>query len=159
MTICTADLWDEYADQLSYLNLPLLHYGKKHSFYGEVITLKVFEDNTFVRELLSTNGKGKVLVIDGGGSTRCALVGDNIAQLAIDNEWSGILVYGAIRDSAIIKTMDIGLLALGTCSVKSIKNNVGYPHQELLINGTKIQDKQYLYADADGVLLSDAKLI
>jgi len=159
MTICTADLWDQYADQLTNLDLPLNHYGKKQSFFGEVVTLKVFEDNTYVRELLSQNGRGKVLVIDGGGSTRCALVGDNIAQLAIDNEWEGILVYGAIRDSAIIKTMGIGLLALGTCPVKSIKRNVGYTNQELLLNGTKITDEHFLYADEDGVLLSSAKLL
>jgi len=106
MNLSTAELWDQYSDQLIYSDINLNHYGNRKSFHGQVVTLKVFEDNTFVRELLNKHGKGKELVVDGGGSRRCALVGDNIAQIAIDNEWEGIVVYGAIRDSVVINTMD-----------------------------------------------------
>ena len=159
MNFATADLWDQYANQLTYLDLDFNYYGQKNHFHGEIVTLKVFEDNTLVRELLSQNGKGKVLVVDGGGSKRCALVGDNIAQLAIDNGWEGILIYGAIRDAAVINTMDISILALGTSPVKSIKRNTGIAAEPLLINGIRIIEGNCLYADLDGVLFSEENLI
>jgi len=158
MEIITADLWDAHSEKLTLLNIDLKNFGKKESFAGEVVTLKVHEDNTFVRKTLENNGNGKVLVIDGGGSRRCALVGDNIAKLAIANNWGGILVYGCIRDAKEINTLDIGIKAVGTCPVKSIKRNVGVLGEELIIEGTKIKNSQYLYADLDGVLLSDDKL-
>ncbi len=159
MEIITADLWDEYADELTLLNLDFRHYGREESFAGEVATLKVFEDNSYVRKLLGENGSGKVLLIDGGGSRRCALVGDNLAKLALDNDWAGIIVYGCIRDAKVINRMQVGIKALGTCPVKSIKRNVGLVGEELIIAGTKIRNGQFIYADTDGVLLSDRNLI
>ena len=159
MEIITADLWDEFTTHLSLLNLDLKHFGKKSSFAGQIETLKVFEDNTFVRKVLEKKGIGKVLIIDGGGSRRCALVGDNIAKLAIQNQWEGIIVYGCIRDSQVINTMDIAIKALGVCPVKSIKRNVGLVGEDLIIKGTKIKPAQYVYADMDGILISDKKLI
>lgn len=92
MEIITADIWDEFTDALRLLNLELTDFGLKTDFSGEIVTLKVYEDNSYVRKVLSENGKGKVLVIDGGGSKRCALIGDNIAKLAIENHWEGIVV-------------------------------------------------------------------
>ncbi len=159
MNIITADLWDEFADELSYLDLQMQHFGKIDAFGGEIITLKLHEDNSFVRKTLEENGKGKVLFVDGGGSRRCALVGDNIAKLAMTNNWSGIIVYGCIRDAKEINTLDIGIKALGTCPVKSIKRNIGLKNETLLINGVKIKPHQYIYADTDGILISDRKLI
>ncbi len=159
MDIITADIWDEFTDELTLLNLDLKNYGAKTSFSGEVITLKLFEDNSFVRKTLAQNGHGKVLVIDGGGSKRCALIGDNIAKLAIDNEWEGLIVYGCIRDSKVINEMPIAIKAIGTCPAKSIKRDVGLLGEELIIEGTKITQGQYLYADEDGVLLANRKLV
>ncbi|MCK8521122.1 ribonuclease E activity regulator RraA [Aquimarina sp. D1M17] len=159
MTINTADLWDEFTEELTLLNLDLKHFGKKDSFFGEVVTLKLHEDNTYVRKVLEEPGEGKVLVVDGGGSRRCALVGDNIAKLAIDNKWEGIIVYGSIRDSKEINTMNIGIKALGTCPVKSIKRNVGLRGENLIIEGTNIANSQYIYADWDGVVLANRKLV
>jgi len=156
--ISTADLSDQYGTSLSLLNLSLRTFGKKDWMSGKVVTLKVFEDNTYVRKLLSENGTGKVLLIDGGGSRRCALVGDQIAQLAIDQNWEGIIVYGCIRDSKTINEMEISIKALGTCPVKSIKRDVGYPDQELTIAGTRILSGQYIYSDADGILISESPL-
>lgn len=159
MEIVTADLWDEHAAELTLLNLDLKHFGRKDNFAGKVETLKVYEDNSFVRQVLSENGSGKVLVIDGGGSTRCALVGDNIAKLAMQNHWEGVIVYGCIRDAKVINTLEVGIKAIGTCPVKSIKRNVGLVGEELIISGIKINTTQYIYADMDGVLVSDKKLI
>lgn len=159
MEIITADLWDQHAERLTLLNVDFKHFGKKESFAGEMVTLKVYEDNSFVRKTLENDGSGKVLVIDGGGSRRCALVGDNIAKLAIDNHWEGILVYGCIRDSKEINTMDVGIKAIGTCPVKSDKRNVGVLGEELIIEGTKIKNTHHIYADLDGVLLSSEKLL
>ncbi|OJJ21998.1 ribonuclease activity regulator protein RraA [marine bacterium AO1-C] len=159
MEIVTADLWDEFAQELTLLNVDFRHFGTQTSFAGEVVTLKLYEDNTYVRKLLAEPGKGKVLVIDGGGSRRCALVGDNIAKLAMDNQWAGVVVYGCIRDSQVINKMQVAIKAIGTCPVKSIKRDVGLVGEELIIEGTKINPGQYLYADMDGVLLSDRKLV
>ena len=158
MKIPTADLWDKFPDKLTLLNLELQHFGQKTALSGQIETLKLYEDNTFVRKVLEEDGTGKVLVVDGGGSKRCALVGDNIAALAIKNNWEGVIVYGCIRDSAVINTMDVAIKAIGTCPVKSIKREVGLVGETLIINGTEIRQGQYIYADADGVLISDEKL-
>lgn len=157
--IINADLWDAHSDQLQYIDLPFSTYGQYDNFYGQVLTLKLHEDNTFVRKALSDPGKGRVLVVDGGGSKRCALVGDNLAQLAIDNGWAGIVVYGCIRDSKQINQMPIGIKALGCCPVKSIKRNVGLLGELLQLAGVAIQTGDYLYADADGILVSKHNLI
>ncbi len=157
MKVVTADLWDQYSKELKILNLELKSYGKKTAFCGEVVTLKVFEDNSFVRRTLEDSGKGKALIIDGGGSKRCALIGDNIAKLANDNNWEGIIVYGCIRDSKVINEMNVSIKAIGTCPVKSIKRNVGVSGEMLIIEGTQINQGEYVYSDEDGVLLSKRK--
>lgn len=158
MQIITADLCDQYADNVTLLPLDLFNFGTKDNFSGQIVTLKVYEDNSFVRKLLAQDGKGKVLVIDGGGSKRCALIGDNLAQLAIDNQWEGIIVYGCIRDAKVINTMPIAIKATGTCPVKSIKGNVGIAGEPLKIKGVKISNEHYIYADTDGVIISENKL-
>lgn len=159
MEIVTADLWDEHATALKVLPLELQNYGGKTAFCGKIVTLKVYEDNSYVRKTLEEDGKGKVLVVDGGGSKRCALVGDNIASLANENGWEGIIIYGCIRDSKVIKTMDVGIKAIGTCPVKSRKQNVGSKGETLLIEGTEIVPGNHIYSDEDGVLISSEKLM
>ncbi|MEM6360381.1 MAG: ribonuclease E activity regulator RraA [Bacteroidota bacterium] len=158
MTYPTADLWDEFEDELTVLNVTMNAYGKLDLFHGRCVTLKVYEDNTLVKKELQQNGKGKVLVVDGGGSRRCALMGDNLAQIAIDNEWSGVIIYGCIRDSSQINEMPIAVKALGTCPAKSRKRNEGIQYQELIIEGTRINNGAYIYADSDGILIADTKL-
>ena len=155
----TADFWDEHGKLLSCAD-PIFHsFGLKTTFYGEIVTLKLFEDNSLVRKQLETGGKGKVLVVDGGGSLRCALVGDQLAALAIQNSWEGIIVNGCIRDSYQINKMAMGIRALNTCPVKSVKRNIGEQNISVKFAGITFSPGQFIYADHDGILLSEKKLL
>lgn len=163
MTFKTPDLCDQFEDRLGnslFVLAPLFNtYGGRQTFSGQITTLKLFEDNTWVRTALAENGKGKVLVIDGGGSLRCALVGDQLGLLAQKNGWEGILVYGCIRDSADMAGLDIGLRALNTHPQKSIKKNVGEQDIPVTFGGVTFRPGHWLYADTDGVLISEGALI
>ena len=159
MKFSTADLWDEHAQDLNCLTPIFQHFGKKNCFAGQVVTLKLYEDNSLVRETLGEQGQGKVLVVDGGASLRCALVGDRLAQKAIDNAWEGVIVYGCIRDSAIINTMNIGIKAINTSPVKSIKRGVGLRDEIVQFAGVAISSAHFIYADQDGILISLKKLV
>lgn len=134
-------------------------YGAKTYFSGQVETLKVFEDNALVRTALEQDGTGKVLVIDGGGSLRCALVGGNIAQLAFENHWNGIIVFGCIRDSVEINEIEIGIKALGTMPKKSIKKGAGDKQIALKFAGASIMPNHFIYADEDGIVCSNVALV
>lgn len=151
----TADLWDDNIGIFECANPIFKPFGKKKTFWGKIATLKLFEDNSLVRKKLETKGEGKVLVIDGGGSLRCALVGDQLAALALKNNWSGIIVNGCIRDSELINTMDVGIRALNTCPVKSIKRNIGENDIPVNFAGVTFVPNHYVYVDADGILLSE----
>ncbi|WP_424989427.1 ribonuclease E activity regulator RraA [Flagellimonas sp.] len=155
----TADLWDEHHAQLHCADPIFTHFGKKMTFSGKIITLKVFEDNSLVRRQLETDGSGKVLVIDGGASLRCALVGDKLATMAIQNNWKGIIVNGCIRDSLVINAMEIGIKALNTSPVKSIKRNMGEIGVPVKFGGITFISGDYIYADLDGILVSKIRMI
>ena len=164
MTFKTPDLLDDHEDELAAGSVRVVtpmfrSYGGRRSFAGRIVTLKLFEDNSLVREALAENGQGKVLVIDGGGSLRCALVGDQLAILAQKNGWEGVVVYGCIRDSGDINTIDIGVRALDTHPQKSIKKNVGDRDIAVTFGGVTFQPGEFLYADEDGVLVSTKPLI
>ncbi len=158
MTTATADLMDDHAEQLEVAEPLFRDFGGRLAFEGPIYTLKAFEDNSLVREALAQPGHGQVLVVDGGGSLRCAMVGDNLAQLGIDNGWSGIVVFGCIRDSAIIKTLDIGLKALATCPRKSIKLGMGTTQVRVTFAGVTFAPGAYLYADEDGIVIAPEKI-
>ena len=155
----TADLWDEYEALLSCVNPIFNHFGNKKTFSGKITTVKLFEDNSLVRKQLELDGKGKVLVIDGGASLRCALVGDQLAELAIQNSWEGIIINGCIRDSEVINAMDIGIKALNTSPVKSVKRNLGEINIPVKFGGITFISGDYIYADGDGILLSKNNLL
>lgn len=159
MKFATADLYDEHMNKVQVALPGFRDYGGKKRFAGPVVTLKVHEDNTLVRELLDQPGDGRVLVVDGGASMRCALLGDNLAQLGKDNGWEGIIVYGCIRDSAVIAGIDIGVKALDTMPVKSEKRGEGRVDAILRFSGLVIGPGMYLYADEDGMLVSDEALL
>lgn len=155
----TADLWDEHETQLNCVDPIFNHFGNKMIFSGKIITLNVFEDNSLVRSQLESDGKGKVLVIDGGASLRCALIGDQLAALAIQNNWKGIIVNGCIRDSNLINSMEIGIRALNTSPVKSIKRNIGEIDTPVKFGGVTFISGDYIYVDFDGILVSKVNLI
>ncbi|HAZ60202.1 MAG TPA: ribonuclease [Gammaproteobacteria bacterium] len=155
MSLATADLTDEHPG-LQVLELALRDFGGCKAFHGPVTTLKVFEDNSLVRAAFEEPGAGRVLVVDGGGSLRCALVGDLLAELAAKNGWAGAVVYGAIRDSAPIASIAIGLKALATHPRKSVKRGEGQRDIPVSFGGLTIRPGDYLYADADGVVVGPA---
>ncbi|XP_043701453.1 putative 4-hydroxy-4-methyl-2-oxoglutarate aldolase 3 [Telopea speciosissima] len=133
-------------------------YGQCRAFAGPIVTLKIFEDNVLVREKLETRGEGRVLVIDAGGSMRCAVVGGNLGLLAQNMGWAGIVVNGCIRDVDEINGCDIGVRALSSHPLKSNKKGVGEKHVPVYIAGTLIYDGEWLYADSDGILVSKSEL-
>lgn len=134
-------------------------YGGRTAFHGQIKTLKVFEDNALVRATLETPGEGRVLVVDGGGSTRCALFGGNLGQLAVKNHWAGVVVYGLIRDSLEICQQDFGLKALGTHPRKSEKGlHSAQADRVVKFAGVTFQNGAWLYADADGIVVSETPL-
>ena len=158
MTTKTADLCDTHLQDLQYISLPFRDYGGITAFYGEITTVQCFEDNSFVKKTLQEKGNNKVLLVDGGGSMRCALLGDLLAQLAIDNQWSGVVVNGCIRDSDIIARLKIGVKALATHPCKSEKKNRGTCNVEINFNGVICKPGDWLYADSDGVVVSPKPL-
>jgi regulator of ribonuclease activity A len=154
----TTDLCDDHSDHLQIAEPALRNYGGRSQFHGPISTLKVFEDNTLVRKTLEQPGEGKVLVVDGGGSHRCALLGDQIAELAVNNGWAGVVIYGCIRDSADIAGMDIGVRALNTHPLKSVKRGEGQENIPVRFLGVTFTPGHHLYADEDGVIVSEKAL-
>lgn len=163
MSFKTADLLDDNESKLRDESVrvvtPMFHpYGGQSTFSGEIVTLKVFEDNSLVRAALAEDGAGKVLVIDGGGSLRCALVGDQLAILAHQKRWKGIVVYGCIRDSHDIGEIKIGVRALATHPLKSIKKGVGERDLPVSFGGVTFRPGDWIYVDDDGLVVSDQPL-
>ncbi|MQL99318.1 hypothetical protein Taro_032041 [Colocasia esculenta] len=161
--VATAEACDANASLLASGELRVLQpifkmYGQRKAFCGPIVTLKVFEDNVLVRQLLETPGDGRVLVVDGGGSLRCALVGGNLGQLAQNMGWTGVLVNGCIRDNDEINACDVGVRALASHPIKSSKKGIGEKHVPVHIGGTLIFDGEWLYADSDGILISRSEL-
>ena len=159
MDFKTADLCDEFEQSVAVAEPLLRDYGGTASFLGSLATVKVFEDNVLVRETLETDGRGRVLVVDGGGSTRCALVGDRLAQLAYENSWAGIIVNGCIRDSEEISDIPVGVKALHTVPRKSAKNGVGERDMPVRFAGLTFTPGHYLYANPDGIIVADRDLL
>jgi regulator of ribonuclease activity A len=163
MSLATADLSDRHEEQFRAGTLRVVapmfrSFGGRQAFHGPIATLKLFEDNSFVRKALEQPGAGRVLVVDGGGSLRRALVGDQLAALGVKNGWAGIVVYGCIRDSAAIGGMDIGVIALATHPQKTDKKNVGEADVPVGFGGVTFRPGEWLYADADGVLVAEHPL-
>ncbi|KAM7277849.1 hypothetical protein ACFE04_004983 [Oxalis oulophora] len=133
-------------------------YGRRQVFCGPIVTLKVFEDNVLVREFLEEKGNGRVLVVDGGASMRCAILGGNPVVQAQNNGWAGILVNGCVRDVDEINGCDIGVRALASHPMKANKKGIGEKHVPITVAGTRICDGEWLYADTDGILISRTEL-
>ena len=148
------DLCDEHGDKVEILEPLFKDYGAAHTFWGQVVTVRCSEDNSRVRELVATPGTGKVLVVDGGGSLRRALMGDQLVTLAIENGWAGIVINGAIRDAAAIGDMALGVKALAACPMKTEKRGQGEVDVPVTFAGVTIEPGDYIYADINGILLA-----
>lgn len=154
MDLLTTDLCDAHEGQVRVVEPMFSSFGGRAAFHGRIATLKLFEDNSLVRQTLGSPGEGRVLVIDGGGSLRRALVGDQLAALGVANGWVGMVVYGCIRDSRAIGEMDIGVFAIDTHPMKTVKNNVGEADIPVSFGGVTFVPGEWLYADEDGVIVS-----
>jgi regulator of ribonuclease activity A len=157
-SLSTADLYDAHRPDVTVLDPVIRHFGGRTQFGGEIATVHVHEDNVLMREMLGTEGDGRVLVVDGGGSTWCALLGDRMAQRAIDNGWTAIVLNACIRDSVEVATMPVGVMAIGTSPRKSRKNGIGAKNVPVTFGGCMMRPGDYLYADEDGVLIADRDL-
>ena len=158
MAFLTTDLCDQHADLIEVAAPIFRLYGGAARFSGRIVTLKLFEDNSLVREALAEPGNGQLLVVDGGGSLRCALVGDQLGELAVKNGWQGIVVNGCIRDSVALGSLPLGVRALATHPMKSIKRGEGQRDLTVRFADVTFTPGHYLYADEDGVIVSPQAL-
>jgi regulator of ribonuclease activity A len=153
----TADLYDELGEQLKVAAPIFRDFGGRSSFEGPLATVKVFEDNSLVRASLSEAGAGRVLVVDGGGSLRCALLGDQLAKLAYTNGWAGVVVWGCVRDVEALAEIPLGVKALGAIPRKSAKLGEGTRQVPVRFAEVEFVPGEYLLADRDGVVVSAAR--
>jgi regulator of ribonuclease activity A len=163
MSFSTCDICDANENRIAEAVLAVLppvfqSFGKRAAFSGQAATLKVFEDNVLVRSTLETPGNGRVLVVDGGGSLRCALVGGNLGILAEQNGWAGIIVNGCVRDSVELNGCDVGIRALALHPQRSVRKGIGERDVQVTIAGVAVRPGDWIYADADGVLVARSKL-
>jgi len=149
----TADLYDRFEEAMQSVATQFRSVGGRTRFSGTIRTIQCFEDNALVRSVLRTNGVGQVLVVDGGGSLRTALMGDLIAGSAVENGWEGVILNGAIRDSAAIALLPIGVKALGTNPRKSGKTGTGAVDVEVTFADTVFTPGRAIYCDEDGILV------
>lgn len=152
--LSTPDLCDAHPDKVHVLEIHLRDYGHRTRFFGPVTTVKCFEDNSKVKALAAEPGDGRVMVVDGGGSVRRALLGDQIAANAQRNGWAGFVIFGAVRDVEILRTLDLGVRALRPCPVKTDKRNLGDIDVPVRFGGVAFHPGGWLYADANGVIFS-----
>jgi len=154
----TADLFDAHGDRLRVCQVQFREFGGTRRFHGPVRTIRTFEDNALIKRTLSEPGQGAVLVIDGGASLRCALIGDVIAGLADRNGWAGLVVYGAVRDTAALGKLGLGIKALGSNPRKSGKSGAGELDGAINFGGVDFRAGDWLYSDEDGIVVSDNAL-
>jgi regulator of ribonuclease activity A len=157
-TISTPDLCDAAPEAVA-IELALCNFGQIRQFGGEAVTIKCHEDNSLVKSCVEEAGRGRVIVVDGGGSRRRALLGDMLAEKAAANGWAGLVINGAIRDVDEIGRIPLGVQALGSCPVKTEKLGVGQRDIEIHMGGVAIAPGDYIYADNNGVIVSKRPLM
>jgi len=152
--LATADVCDAIGSSAAVLPVDFENFGGRIDFAGPAATIKTLDDNSKVKEILATGGEGRVLVVDGGGSDRTALMGGNLAVLAAKNGWAGALIYGRVRDKHEMQREDIGIKALGCCPRKPEQLNQGEINCEVAFGGITIHPGDWVIADADGVVIT-----
>ncbi len=160
MTFATARLCDAYAQEVHFQIVePLFKsYGAQATFWGRISTLKTFEDNVQIKSALREKAESRVLVVDGGGSHRCALIDFDLARLAVANGWQGLLLYGCVRDTALLAELPIGIRALHAHPLQSHQKNLGDRDLPITFAGVNFKKDHFLYADHDGIVVSDRML-
>ena len=151
--LATADLSDQLGDDAQILLPPWIDYGGMQSFQGPAATVRCNDDNSRVRELLEQPGEGRVLVVNNGNSTQCAMLGDKLGEMAVQNGWNGVIVNGCVRDSAALGRLPLGVKARGTHPRKSVKAGRGETQVTLAFAGVTVSPGDWIYADADGILV------
>ena len=160
MNFSTPDLCDAYPQDVQVVtDLHWHNYGGKRSFSGRIETVKCFEDNSRVKESLGQPGEGRVLIVDGGGSLRHALIGDQIAAMAADNGWSGIIIHGACRDVEVLHGIDFGVMALGAVPIKSVRRGEGQTGLPVSFGRVLFKPGDWVYADANGIISAPRSLV
>ncbi|MDA8352456.1 MAG: ribonuclease E activity regulator RraA [Firmicutes bacterium] len=154
----TADVCDQYHEELQICEPMFRSFGGKQQFSGPIATVKVFEDNVLVREALETVPEGSVLVVDGGGSKQCALMGDRLGEIAVSRGLAGVIINGCVRDSAELSQMEIGVMALAPMPLKSRKEGKGDRDIPVTFGGVNWEPGHYVYADEDGIVVSPRSL-
>ena len=159
----TCDLGDKYKNDTSgaFRALPPVfkNYGARMRFAGPVSTVRCLDDNSVVKAALEEPGAGRVLVVDGGGSLRCALLGDLIGASAVKHGWAGVIVYGCVRDVDALAELDLGIQAIAAMPLKSVRKGVGEVDLPVTFAGVTFNPGEYVYADNNGVIVSAQKLI
>ena len=158
MFIDTSELCDLYAEQVDVVEPIFSSFGGVSNFYGKVTTVKCFESNGLIAEVLEENGEGRVLVIDGGGAVRRGVIDAELAQLAVDNGWEGIIVYGAVRQIQQLENLDIGIHALAPIPVSADESSTGESDIPVNFGGVTFFPEDYIYADLTGIILSQEPL-
>jgi regulator of ribonuclease activity A len=158
MSVSVPDICDQFIDEIVVFDPVFVDFGAKRKFSGEIVTIRCFEDNSLVGETVRTPGRGRVIVVDGGGSLRRALLGDLLAAAAVENGWRGLVINGAVRDVEILGTIDLGVKALAACPVKTDKRGEGQLEVPLRFAGAQLEPGQFLYADANGVVVARRRL-
>ncbi|MEK3953343.1 ribonuclease E activity regulator RraA [Psychrobacillus sp. FSL K6-1464] len=155
----TTDLCDDYSDELQISDIAFRSFGKMTRFSGKIETVSVYEDNVLLVEALESVQEGSVIVVDGGGSNRCALLGDRLAGIAQLRKLSGVIINGYVRDSVDLAKMNVGILALGTNPLKSKKDGTGERNGKFHFGGVDWNPGEYVYVDEDGVIISKQPLL
>lgn len=154
----TSELCNIYADLIDVVDPIFCNYGGRSSFGGQVVTIKCFENNGLIAQVLATDGQGKVLVIDGGGSTRRALIDFSIAEQAANNAWEGIICYGSVRDVDAIEELDLGIQGLVSIPVGASDQDIGESDLAINFAGVTFLPEDHIYADNTGIILSPEPL-
>mgnify|MGYP005856372307 CR=1 FL=1 len=159
MFFATPDLCDKYPELVRVMEPMMASYGGRDTFGGEIVTVKCHEDNSLVKENAGKPGHGKVLVVDGGGSLRRALLGDMIAENAVRNGWEGLIIYGCVRDVDALAELDLGVQALSSIPLKTDKRGIGDLNVPVTFGGLTFHPGEYVYADNNGVVVSASPLV
>jgi regulator of ribonuclease activity A len=158
MEFATADLVDDFETELQSCQTQFRQYGARGRFAGPIATVRCFRDNALVKELLNSPGEGRVLVVDGGGSLASALLGDLIAASAVEQGWAGVVINGAVRDVAILRTLELGIKALGSNPLKSGKTGAGEVGVPVTFGSATFAPGDWLYSDEDGIVTAGHRL-